>query len=254
MASFDKISYFYFFFSHLFYVPLQPICVFITKITKNNTIMANKNQQQAAAMEQQVSKTEAFFEKNKRAIMIAVIAVIAVVVCAILLNNYYFQPRQDKASTELAKAQELFVQDQYDKALPLFQKVVDEYSSTDAGNLAQLYIGLCQANLGKWQEAVNAIESFSGKKDQMITPAAEGALGNAYANLNQLDKAVEHLKKAASMADNNSLSPTFLIQAGEILESQGKKDEALKLYQEVKDKYFNSMQYQTIDAYIERVK
>ena len=186
--------------------------------------------------------------------MIAVIAVIAVVVCAILLNNYYFQPRQDKASTELAKAQELFVQDQYDKALPLFQKVVDEYSSTDAGNLAQLYIGLCQANLGKWQEAVNAIESFSGKKDQMITPAAEGALGNAYANLNQLDKAVEHLKKAASMADNNSLSPTFLIQAGEILESQGKKDEALKLYQEVKEKYFNSMQYQTIDAYIERVK
>ena len=54
------------------------------------------------------------------------------------------------------------------------------------------------------------------------------------------------------MADNNSLSPTFLIQAGEILESQGKKSEALELYKEVKEKYFNSMQYQTIDAYIER--
>ena len=214
--------------------------------------MANKINQQAAAQEQQVSKTEAFFEKNKKAIMITVIAIIAVIVCAILLNNYYFQPRQEKASTELAKAQELFVQDQYDKALPLFQNVLDEYASTDAGNLAQLYIGLCQANLGKWQEAVNALESFSGKDDQMITPAAEGALGNAYANLNQLDKAVEHLKKAAQMADNNSLSPTFLIQAGEILESQGKKDEALKLYQEVKEKYFNSMQYQTIDAYIQR--
>ena len=60
------------------------------------------------------------------------------------------------------------------------------------------------------------------------------------------------LKKAAEKADNNSLSPTFLIQAGEILESQNKKDEALKLYQTVKDKYFNSMQYQNIDAYIER--
>ena len=59
-------------------------------------------------------------------------------------------------------------------------------------------------------------------------------------------------KEAAAKADNNSLSPTFLIQAGEILESQNKKDEALKLYQEVKDKYFNSMAYQTIDAYIER--
>ena len=216
--------------------------------------MANKTVQQAPTMEQQVSKTEAFFENNKKAIITTVIAIIAVVVCVILLNNYYFQPRQLKASTELAKAQELFVQDQYDKALPLFQKVSNEFGSTDAGNLAQLYIGLCQANLGKWQEAVNALESFSGKNDQMITPAAEGALGNAYANIKQLDKAVEHLKKAASMADNNSLSPTFLIQAGEILESQGKKDEALKLYQEVKEKYFNSMQYQSIDAYIERCK
>ena len=214
--------------------------------------MANKNVKAASEMEQQVTKTEAFFEKNKKAIIIAVVAVIAIVVGAILFNNYYLEPRANEASTELAKSQELFEQQQYDKALAGFQKVASDYSSTDAGNLAQLYIGLCQANLGKWQEAVNALESFSSKGDQMISPAAEGALGNAYANLKQLDKAVDHLKKAAEMADNNSLSPTFLIQAGEILESQGKKDEALKLYQEVKEKYFNSMQYQTIDAYIER--
>ena len=216
--------------------------------------MANKNQKQASIEEQQVTKTEAFFEKNKKAIIIAVVAIIAIIVCAILANNYYFEPRQQDASTELAKSQELFQQQDYAKALEGFQKVAAEYGSTDAGNLAQLYIGLCQAQLGKWQEAVNALESFSARDDQMISPAAEGALGNAYANLNQLDKAVEHLKKAASKADNNSLSPTWLIQAGEILENQGKKAEALKLYQEVKDKYFNSMQYQTIDAYIERVK
>ena len=199
-----------------------------------------KNNVKAApeAMEQQVTKTEAFFEKYKKAIVGCVAAVIAIIVCVILANNYYFEPRANEASTELAKSQELFDQQQYDKALVGFQKVAADYSSTDAGNLAQLYIG----------------ESFSGKDDQMITPAAEGALGNAYANLNQLDKAVEHLKKAASMADNNSLSPTFLIQAGEILESQGKKDEALKLYEEVKEKYFNSMQYQSIDKYIERCK
>jgi predicted negative regulator of RcsB-dependent stress response len=214
--------------------------------------MANKNVTAAPQVEQQVSKTEAFFEKNKKAIIVAVVAVIAIVVGAILFNNYYLEPRANEASTELAKSQELFDQQQYDKALVGFQKVASDYSSTDAGNLAQLYIGLCQAQQGKWQEAVNALESFSSKGDQMISPAAEGALGNAYANLKQLDKAVEHLKKAAEMADNNSLSPTFLIQAGEILESQGKKDEALKLYQEVKEKYFNSMQYQSIDAYIER--
>ena len=156
--------------------------------------MANKNQQAAPELEQ-VNKAEAFFEKYKKAIIIGVIAVIVIVVGAILFNNYYLAPRENEASTELAKSQELFGNEQYDKALAGFQKIASDYGSTDAGNLAQLYIGLCQANLGKWQEAVNALESFSGKDDAMITPAAEGALGNAYANLNQLDKAVEHLKK-----------------------------------------------------------
>ena len=94
----------------------------------------------------------------------------------------------------------------------------------------------------------------------MISPAATAALGNAYAHLKQYDKAVEYLKKAASMADNQSadkanvsLSPSFLIQAGEILESQNKKDEALKIYQDIKKKYVNSPVSAEIDKYIERV-
>ena len=216
--------------------------------------MAKNNVKAATVEEQQVAKTEAFFEKNKKTIIGCLAAVVIIIAGIILFNNFYLTPRANEASTELAKSQTLFDMQQYDKALEGFQKVAADYSSTDAGNLAQLYIGICQANLGKWQEAVDALESFSGKDDQMITPAAEGALGNAYANLNQLDKAVEHLKKAAKMADNNTLSPVFLIQAGEILESQDKKAEALELYQQIKEKYQNSMQYQTIDKYIERAK
>ncbi|MCH5306460.1 MAG: tetratricopeptide repeat protein [Prevotella sp.] len=216
--------------------------------------MAKNNQKTAPVEEQQITKTEAFFEKYKKALIVGVACIIVIIAAIIVCDTYYVTPRAEKASTELAKSQQLFDQQQYDKALAGFQKVADEYASTDAGNLAQLYIGICQANLGKWQEAVNALESFSGKGDQMISPAAEGALGNAYANLNQLDKAVDHLKKAAKMADNNTLSPVYLIQAGEILESQGKKAEALELYKQIKEKYQNSMQYQSIDKYIERAK
>ena len=216
--------------------------------------MAKDNVKNAPELEQEVTKTEAFFEKNKKAIICGVVFIIGIIAGYILCDTYYLKPRANEANTELAKSQQLFDEQQYDKALAGFQKVADEYGSTDAANLAQLYIGICQANLGKWQEAVDALESFSGKDDQMISPAAEGALGNAYANLNQLDKAVEHLKKAAKMADNNTLSPVYLIQAGEILESQGKKSEALQLYQQVKEQYVNSMQYQSIDKYIERVK
>lgn len=224
--------------------------------------MANtKNQQAAPTIEETLSKSEAFFLKYKKAIIAAVVAVIVIIAGVILYKTYVSGPNEVKASTAISKGQAYFEQGLFKEALDGdsagfkgFAVLASEYSSTKAGNLANLYAGLCNAQLGKWEDAVKFLEEYDGASDQMISPAAEGALGNAYAHLNQLDKAVSHLKKAAEMADNNSLSPTFLIQAGEILESQGKKDDALKLYQQVKEKYFNSMQYQTIDEYIERVK
>ena len=220
--------------------------------------MANQNNQKGAPVEETLSKNEAFFLKYQKQIIGAVIALVVIVAGCILYNNYVAGPNAEKASTALAKGQEYFANEMYEKALNGdstgyigFAKIASEYGG-DAANLANLYAGLCYANLEKWQESVDCLEKFDQKDDQMISPASLGALGNAYAHVNQLDKAVATLKKAAERADNNSLSPTFLIQAGEILESQNKKDEALKLYQTVKDKYFNSMQYQTIDAYIER--
>ena len=221
----------------------------------------NNNNQQAAPVEQTLSQSEAFFLKNKKAIIAAVIAIVVIIAGIVLYKTYYSGPREDKASTILAKGQEYFLAGDYQKALngdslnyKGFIALAKEWSGTKAGNLANLYAGICYAKLDKWQEAANFLEKYDGSDDAMVSPAAIGALGNVYAHLEQYDKAVSTLIKAAELADNNSLSPTFLIQAGEILESQNKKDEALKLYQQVKEKYFNSMQYQTIDEYIERAK
>ena len=214
-----------------------------------------------------LNSKEAFFLKYKKAIVYAVIALIVIIAGIILYKNYVRTPRENKASTELAKGQELFANQMYEKALKGdstkyvgFLKIASDYSSTKAGNIANLYAGLCYANMGKWQEAANFIEKYSGANDMLISPAAMSALGDAYANLNQLDKAVSSFKKAAKMADsqaegnvNFSLSPIFLMKAARILESQKKNDEALKIYQDIKAKYVNSPIYSEIDKYIERV-
>ena len=187
--------------------------------------MANKNAQDA-------------LNKNKKTILIAVAAAVVVIAGFFLYKAYVSGPREEKASTALAKGQEYFNNEMFDKALngdgagyAGFVKVADDFSGTDAANLANLYAGLCYANLNKWQEAVNSLEAYSASSDAMVSPAAQAALGNAYAHLNQLDKAVDALKKAAKMADakaedntNNSLSPTFLLQAAEILEKVGEVD------------------------------
>lgn len=223
--------------------------------------MADIKKQKSAAVntEETLNSSEMAFLKYRKAIIAGVIAVIVIIAGIVVYNTKVKGPREDKANTAIAKGQDYFAAEQFDKALngdgagyPGFVSVAADYSGTDAGNLANLYAGLCYAHLDKWTEAAAYIEKYDGQGDQMISPAAIGALGNAYAHLKQLDKAVDLLKKAAKTADNNTLSPLYLIQAGEILEKQGKKDEALKLYQEIKEKYFNSMQYQTIDKYIER--
>ena len=150
---------------------------------------------------------------------------------------------------------------QFDQALKGFQKVQSDYSSTDAGNLANLYVGLCYAHQEKpnWTKALEYVQKFSTSNDQIISPASQMALGDIYANNNQNDKAVESFKKAADMANakgfegiNLSLAPLALRKAGIILESQDKKADALKIYQEIKSKYVNSPMSQDIDKYIER--
>lgn len=228
--------------------------------------MANINVQ--APESESLNIREAFFLKNKKIILGAVAAIIVVIAGFFVYNTQISGPREDKASTMLGKGQTYFNNEMFDQALNGdgagyigFAKIASEYGSTDAGNLANLYAGLCYANLGKWAEAEKSLDAFSSKGDQMISPAAEAALGDAYAHLNKLDDAVSAFKKAASMADskadddtNNSLSPVFLIKAGEILESQNKKADALSIYQDVKKKYVNSMLVQSgeIDKYLER--
>ena len=191
--------------------------------------MANKTEQVLEATEN-INNREAFFMKYKKAILIAVAAIIVVIAGVFLYISQISGPREEKASTALSKGQTYFNNEMFEQAVNGdgagfvgFAKLADEYSGTKAGNLANLYAGLCYAN--------------------------------------QLDKAVDAFKKAADMADskaeddtNNSLSPIFLIKAGEVLESQGKKDEALKIYQDIKKKYVNSMLVQSaeIDKYIER--
>ena len=80
------------------------------------------------------------------------------------------------------------------------------------------------------------------------------ALGNCYAQTGDEAQAAATLVKAANTADNNLLSPAYLIQAGQIYEKLGQKADALKAYKEVKDKYYASSQAMDIDRYIERVK
>ena len=219
-----------------------------------------KNQNEHLNVEDALTQSEAFLIKYKNAIIGGVIAVIIIVAGFIMYKNLYAEPREEKAQAALFKGQEYFEQGAFEQALngdsigyAGFLKVADDYSGTKAANLAKAYAGICYAQLGKYEDAVKMLDGFDGS-DQMVAPAILGAAGNCYAQLGQLDKAASTLLSAADKADNNTLSPIFLLQAGEILVKQGKYDDAVNAYTKIKDKYFQSYQAMDIDKYIEQAK
>ena len=230
-----------------------------------------KNTQKATDTQVADNQNEALILKYKTPIIGAIVALL-VCVSGYFIWNWFSSGKQEEASTNMAKAQEYFLTAMNSNDSVMFEMalngdsihagflaIAEDYSSTKAGNLASLYAGICYASIGKMEEAVKYLSAFDGEDDSFISPAALGRLANAKATLGDLDAAVDLLVKAAKKADNSTLSPMYLVQAGEILESQGKKEEALKLYQQVKDNYAEWQQYNEymqgfngIDNYIER--
>ena len=129
-----------------------------------------KKTNEALNVEDALTQSEAFLIKNKKAIIGAVLAIVIIVAGVVMYKNLYAQPREEKAQAALFKGQEYFEADKYEQALngdsigyKGFLKVAEEYSGTDAANLAKAYAGLCYAHLGKYEEALKALDSFSGR-------------------------------------------------------------------------------------------
>ena len=219
-----------------------------------NTKKVEKNE-----FDESIAASVSFFEKNKTKILTCCGVVVAVIICALLVHQFIITPRNQKAEESIFAAQTLFQTGDYEKALNGdettmgFLTIADKFKCTKTANVAKLYAGICYAETGKYEEAVKMLNSYDGKGDALISPAATAALGNCYAQLGQNEKAVEYLLKAAKQADNDVLSPTYLIEAGQLYEAMEKPEKALECYKQVKEKYQQSLQFNEIDKYIERL-
>lgn len=209
-------------------------------------------------LEEAVSSSEAFLLKYKNKILVGIAAVVVIIGGFMGYKHFISEPREQKATEALFRGEEYFKNDNYEEALngdkqgyKGFIKIADEYSGTNAANLANAYAGISYAHLGKYKEAIDYLDKFSAD-DNLISPAIIGTIGNCYAQVGELDKAAATLMKAANKANSQALSPIYLIQAGEIYEKLGKNSEAVDAYTLIKEKYMNSYQAMDIDKYIDR--
>jgi len=202
-----------------------------------------------------ITKTEQYIEKNKKIIIIVVCAIVVVILGIWAYRSWVAQPREVRASEDMFAAEQWFNEGDFEKALNGtddymgFAEVIDEYGCTKAGNLAKYYAGICQLNLGKYDEAIDLLKSYKGK--DIFTPAESLMLiGDAYAEKENPAEAARYYEKAAKASDNFIVAPTALWKAGMMYLQLDKKEDAIKAFQRIKDNYPESPEWTEVDKYI----
>ncbi len=214
-----------------------------------------KTEERIEAVEQVFTRTEQFIEQNQNIILIVVGVIIVVVLGFFGFKRFYLVPKEKEAQGQMFMAEKYFEMDSLSKALNGdgnylgFLDIIDEYGITKSANLAQYYAGLCYLRMGQFDNAIEYLKKFDSD-DEMAAPMARGAIGDAYMELNETDKAVSYYLDAAEMRENEFTSPMFLMKAAMACEVAGKLDKALEIYRRVKKEYPRSFDAREIDKYI----
>jgi tetratricopeptide (TPR) repeat protein len=216
-----------------------------------------------STLDETASKTEDFVARNQKIIIGVVGAIALLTVGYLAYQKFVAAPKEDDAATQMFVAQQNFqkatdgvASDSLYK-LSLngsegkwgFVKIADEYSGTDAGNLANYYAGIAFLNTGKYTEAIDYLGKFKSE-DVVLSALAKGAIGDAYSQNNQPKEALENYVKAAESNKNDFTTPRFLLKAGKTALALGNKADALKYFTDIKDNFDASPEAATVDVLI----
>lgn len=211
------------------------------------------------AVESALSKSEQFIETNQKIITYVIGALIVIVILFFGYKKYIANPKEKAANEAMFQAELYFDQDSLNLALLGdgesfgFLDIIDDYGSTKAGNLAKYYAGIVYINQGDYENAIDHLKKFKGD-DIIVSAMALGAIGDAYMQLGDIDKAVRYYTDAASKNENELSSPAFLLKAGWAYELLDKNNDALKAYEKIKADFPKSRESREVEKYISRAK
>ena len=203
-----------------------------------------------------VSKTEKFFHENGK--LLSIICAAFVVACALVFCwfKFAYQPKVNEAQGQMAAAEQNFRAADYELALNGdgntlgFVQIIDEYGKK-AGKSVYFYAGVCELQLGEWEQAIKYLQAYNGK-DAILAARATACIGDAYVGLEDYKKALGFFEKAAEV--DNMYAAGYLLKAGAVAEVLGDNAKALSFYKKIKDQYPQSVEAYDVDKYIGRIE
>lgn len=231
-------------------------------MAENHNKHANQDPEQV--IEQSLGRFELFIERNGKKLLMALGALIVIVGGYFSYKYLYLAPRAKQASAAMFEAQNYFERDSFALALngnaafDGFLTIADEYGNTPQGNLARHYAGMCYLYLGEFQQAIDAFEKYDASKDnaaaELIGAQNLGMRGDAYVELGNLEQGAKLYERAAEFSDNVATTPVYLKKAGMIHEQAGHAQQALNLYERIRNGYPRSIPARDIEKFIARAQ
>jgi TolA-binding protein len=134
-----------------------------------------------------------------------------------------------------------------------FLDILDDYSSTKAGKLSRYYIGVSYLHMGEYDLAVDYLKKFK-TKDMLLAPLAQSAIGDAYIELGDYNKAITAYNKALKINENNLTSPAIMYKLALAHEANGENQKALDILKQANKDFPNNSEAVNIERAIARLQ
>lgn len=216
-------------------------------------------------LDESASKAEQWVVKNQNYIF-GLVGIVALVILAIMgYNRFIAEPKAEDAMNEMSRAQSYFDEavnaTESDSLYKLSLEggegkygmldIINEYSGTPAGNLANYYAGIAYLNMNDYQNAIKYLSNFSSD-DVMLSAIAKGGIGDSFVQLDQLEDALDYYEKAIKASTNEFTTPLYLFKAAQVAMDLGDNSSALAYLNRIKEEFPNSNEVKNIDVVIGR--
>lgn len=242
------------------------------KKVKNTPVETAENQSTTAevfnTLDQTASKSEEWIEKNQKPLFYGLIAIAIMILGYLAYNSYIVAPKEREAANELA-----FPKENFDKAIDAgseadsifslslegtngkygFLDIAKKYAGTNAGNLANYYAGIAYLKSKDYKNAIVFLEQFNSE-DALLQAISFGAIGDAFADLDQDEEALDYYEKAANTNTNAATTPLYLLKAGNTALRLKKAEKALDHFNRIKNEFSGSTLAKDIEKSINKAK
>lgn len=207
---------------------------------------------------EKVEGFEHWIEQNPKVIL-GVLGALILVVGGYFGFRYYVDGQNEQAQKEMFQAVRYFESDSLDLAMKGdgntlgFEQIIEDYSLTDAANLANFYAGAVCLKQGKFQLAIIYLDDFKSS-DLLVQARAYSLKGDAQMELKEYEEAAKSYNKAANYKSNKFFTPGYIMKEALAYEKLNQNDKAIKAYERIINEFWDSSEYQNARKFKARLE